>query len=511
MTAIDTGSIGTLSANFVDFRFISELDPLTSTTTRETPTHNFVNDLSWLKGKHTFKAGTNLRFTRIPSTRNGGSFLSATVNPSWVSGIGRTYMPQGPNCTTPGCTLYPAVASGFTAGYADAWLNVLGVLSQANLRANYDVQGNLLPVGQAIAREYASDEYEFYVQDSWRVAENLTVTAGLRYGLYAPPYEVNGQQVAPNVSMGELFAQRGRNGAAGIPSNTDPIVQFDLAGPKNGGKGFYEWDKNNFAPRLSIAWTPRGETGFMKALTGGDKMVVRAGYSKVFDRIGQGIALNFDQSFAFGMSTNISSPFGAPYETNPAARFVNPTTMPPTMPAAPPGGFPQTPPIEAGIITSTIDDTLVTPSAHMANFVIGRELGGSFAIEGGYIGRFGRDLLVRRDLAMPLNLVDPGSGMDYFTAAQQLIRATQAAGIPAGAASSAYAVLPNMPYWQNLFPDANGAIAGLSATQAIARRFNRDSPDYITSLWLMDQFCDPACSKFGPFRTSTVSTTQSRR
>ena len=63
-------------------------------------------------------------------------------------------------------------------------------------------------LAEVFRRKYAADEYEFYVQDSWRIAENLTVTAGLRYGLYAPPYEVNGQQVAPTVSMGELFAQR---------------------------------------------------------------------------------------------------------------------------------------------------------------------------------------------------------------------------------------------------------------------------------------------------------------
>jgi hypothetical protein len=284
---------------------------------------------------------------------------------------------------------------------------------------------------------------------------------------------------------------------AGIPSTASPIVQFDLAGPKNGGRGFYETDKNNFAPRVSVAWTPHAESGILGWLTGRDKMVIRTGYAKVFDRIGQGIALNFDQGFAFGMSTNISSAFGLPYETIPDARFVNTSTLPPTLPAAPPGGFPQTPPIRAGIITSSIDDSLVTPSAHTASFIIGRELPGNFAIEGGYVGRFGRDLLVRRDLAMPLNLVDPASGMDYFAAAQQVIRATQAAGIPAGAALDAYAGLAPIAYWENLFPDARTAAA--SATAAIARRFNIDGPDYITSLWLMDQFCVPACSKFGPF------------
>lgn len=497
MTQIDSTTQGKLNSNYVIFRFLSSYESLSDTNERATPTHNIVNDLSWLKGNHTLKVGTNLRFTRIPSSRNGNSWLSATVNPSWVSGIGRTYMPGRPTCTTPGCANVPAVASNFVAGYADAWLNILGVLSQSTMRANYDREGNILPVGQPIEREYASDEYEFYVQDSWRLRPNLTVTAGLRYSLFSPPYEVNGMQVAPNISMGEWFNQRAENMKNGIPSTASPIVEFDLAGPKNNGRGFYERDTNNFAPRFSVAWTPHAESGLLGWITGKDKLVVRGGYAKVFDRIGQGIALNFDQSFAFGMSTNLSSPFGLPYETMPGARFVNTTTLPPTLPAAPPGGFPQTPPLRAGVITSSIDDTIQTPSAHTVSAIIGRELPGNFAFEGGYVGRFGRDLLVRRDLAMPLNLVDTASGMDYFTAAQAVIQATQAAGISDGAPLSAYAGLAPIPYWENLFPGAASSTA--SATAAIARRFNIDGPDYITSLWLMDQLCIPSCSKFGPF------------
>ncbi|MEO5896925.1 MAG: TonB-dependent receptor [Vicinamibacterales bacterium] len=497
LTQIDSSTEGLLDGNRVSFRFISDFNALTASSSRETPTHNIVNDLSWLRGSHTFKLGTNLRWTRIPSTRNGGSWLSTTINPSWVSGIGQTFRPGGPNCTTPGCTLYPAVASTFRAGYADAWLNSLAVLSQANLRANYDKQGNALPIGQPISREYASNEYEFYLQDSWRLRTNLTVTAGVRYSLYSPPYEVNGLQVAPTISMGQWFNDRVESMQRGVPSSESPIITFDLAGPKNGRSGFYETDTNNFAPRFAVAWTPHAETGILGWLTGKDKMVIRGGYSKVFDRIGQGLALNFDQNLSFGMSTSLSSPFGDPYEQNPASRFVNISTMPPTMPTAPPGGFPQTPPLEAGVITSSIDDTIVTPSAHMANFIIGRELRGNFAIEGGYVGRFGRDLLVRRDLAMPLNLTDTKSGMDYFTAAQQVIKAVEAAGVPAGSALDAYGAIARIPYWENLFPAAASGTA--TATQAIARRFNNDGPDYITSLWLMDQSCIPACSIFGPF------------
>jgi hypothetical protein len=177
------------------------------------------------------------------------------------------------------------------------------------------------------------------------------------------------------------------------------------------------------------------------------------------------------------MSTSISSPFGAPYETNPAVRFSAINVMPPTMPAAPPGGFPQTPPSQAGIITTSIDDTLVTPSAHMANLIVGRELPRNFAIEVGYVGRFGRDLLNRRDIAMPLNLVDTRSGMDYFTAAQQLIRAS-GLGYPSRR-PPLHASLGTMPC-ANLFPARR---SGASATANFARRFNNDGPDYITTLW----------------------------
>ncbi|MDP1568982.1 MAG: carboxypeptidase-like regulatory domain-containing protein [Vicinamibacterales bacterium] len=496
LTRIDTGNIGQTKGDYTIFRFIDPFDAAgaTFTNTRETPTHNIVNDLTWLRGTHSIKLGTNLRFTRIPSTRDSGSYLSATVNPSWVAGVGRNNMPGSANCTSPACLAVPAVAGAGAAGYADAWLNILGVLSQSTLRANYDREGNLIPIGTPIERRYAADEYEIYLQDSWQVGRTFTVTAGVRYGLYSPPYEVNGLQVAPNVSMGEWFKQRGENAARGIPDNAStPVVQFDLAGPKNNRRGFYDWDKNNIAPRVSFAWTPQAEEGILGAIAGGGRLVVRGGYSKVFDRLGQGLATNFDSGFAFGMSTTISSPFGGPYETNPAVRFTELGRMPPTVPTAPAGGFPQTPPLEAGIITSSVDDTITTPSAHMASFVLSREFGRDYSIEAGYVGRFGRDLLVRRDLAMPMNLVDTASGMDYFTAAQTIIRATQAAG-------GDFRQVAPMPYWENMFPGAAGAGGrGLTATQEIARRFELDGPDYITSLWLMDQLCVPSCSKFGPY------------
>lgn len=106
-------------------------------------------------------------------------------------------------------------------------------------------------------------------------------------------------------------------------------------------------------------------------------------------------------------------------------------------------------------------------------------------------------MLMRRDLAMPLNLVDPASRMDYFTAAQTIIRAAQAAGLTASSPAAVYAGLPAVAYWQNMFPAA--AAGGLTATQAMTRAFMQNDPDWITALYDADTACSPACSRFGPY------------
>jgi hypothetical protein len=500
LTRLDSATIGQLNANYSSFRFISTLDAVTSTNGRIIPTHNFVDDLSWMKGTHTVKVGTNLRFAHVEKFDNGNSFYTATVNPSWTAGIGRRNAPGNPFCTAPICSQLPVVASGFQAGFADTFTNILGVLTSATGRFNYDKTGAVAPVGEPVKRTFGYNEYEGYVQDSWHIKPNLTISGGVRYSYYTPPWEVNGNQVAPSVSLGDLFEQRRQMALNGIPDNTLKPFTFDLAGKANGNKkGYYNPDYNNIAPRVSFAWSPHADSGIAGWLTGTDRLAIRGGYAKVFDRIGQGIATQFDAVGSFGMSTNLTSPFGLAYETNPAVRFVDFHTLPSTVPAAPKGGFPTTPPLEAGVIAQGLSDKLVTPSAHMFDVAFSRDLGHGYSFEAAYVGRLGREVPVRYDLFMPLNLVDKKSGADYFTAAQQLITAAQAAGITGNSPNAAYTALAPIAYWENLWPAAAGTTAGLTATQAMARAFMRNSPDYITALYDADESCSPACSVFGPF------------
>ena len=160
------------------------------------------------------------------------------------------------------------MASGGQAGYADAWLNSLGVLSQATQRANYDRAGQ--PGRRPAARcrrEFATDEYEFYLQDSWQMRSNLTVTAGVRYSLYSPPYEVNGLQVQPTISMGEWFAERVAQHAGGHSVERQPDRDVrPVWARRTTGPGFYAWDKNNFAPALLVRVEPDGARGRVLAL-----------------------------------------------------------------------------------------------------------------------------------------------------------------------------------------------------------------------------------------------------
>ena len=76
-------------------------------------------------------------------------------------------------------------------------------------------------------------------------------------------------------------------------------------GPVNDGEDWYQYDKNNFAPRVSFAWTLNPKTS------------IRGGYFLVYDRIGSGLATQFNNTGSFGLATVLSSPVNTNNETNP--------------------------------------------------------------------------------------------------------------------------------------------------------------------------------------------------
>ena len=98
----------------------------------------------------------------------------------------------------------------------------------AGLDTNFvlDREGNPQPLGTGRKRDYVYNEFEAYVQDSWRARSDLTLNFGLRYHLYPAPYEKNGFQSGNDVDFQELVDRRVANAAAGVSgAAADPLLR----------------------------------------------------------------------------------------------------------------------------------------------------------------------------------------------------------------------------------------------------------------------------------------------
>ena len=97
-----------------------------------------------------------MRFSRVGSYNNANSFHRPEANGSWVSGVGRTYMPgsQCPGVET-ACDALPAVAEGGQSTYGDTLIPILGIISEVDGYFNYDTRGQRA-AGRHASRAVAS-------------------------------------------------------------------------------------------------------------------------------------------------------------------------------------------------------------------------------------------------------------------------------------------------------------------------------------------------------------------
>ncbi len=194
-----------------------------------------------------------------------------------------------------------------------------------------------------------TQSYNFFVNDSFRVSQRLTLTAGLRYEFNTPPVDTADRSNVYDVATGNLV-QVGTNG---VP------------------RGGFHADKNNFAPRVGLAWTV-GES---------QATVVRAGYGVYYDQSalspGEALYFNspyFDNNIFFslpGLPLTLSNPF--------------------------PSFFPFPLPDSA----LAIQRDLRTAYMQHWNLNLQHEVGRSSVLELGYVGSKGTKLLTARDINQP--------------------------------------------------------------------------------------------------------------
>ncbi|HKQ52751.1 MAG TPA: TonB-dependent receptor, partial [Pyrinomonadaceae bacterium] len=436
---------GESNDNLTVFRFIYTPQGFRRGLSRVTPVHNFVDDISWIKGDHTFGLGGNIRLVRNNRTSFGKSFDEAVINPSFYNFSGAVLLEDAN-----GDPIFPNVAD--SDNLRDALATVIGRFSQYSANLVYDQSGQLQSVGTPTTRSFATEEYELYWQDSWRMRPNLTLNYGVRWSTSTPVYERNGLQVAPTQSLGEYFRRRVESSNQGVPF-TDPIT-FDLAGKANNAPGYYQQDWNNFAPSVSVAWSPDfGDNWFGRLVGRKGQSVLRGGFRMTYDRVGSQLAVNFDLNSLAGFTSaqNINAntfdiccgalgPLFTGFNTNVRALdFPGSSGFPTSL------AFPLTVPAdEDQRIEVSLDDTITTPYNYSVNFSYGRELGKGFALEASYVGRFARNLLATRDIMQLNNIRDPQSGATFYEAMGQLIDARYA-----GADVTS---LGNIPFFNNLFP-----------------------------------------------------------
>jgi carboxypeptidase family protein/TonB-dependent receptor-like protein len=194
-----------------------------------------------------------------------------------------------------------------------------------------------------------TESFNFFAQDSFRIHPKLTLSAGLRYEFNSPPVDVNDRATLYDAATKTL-----------VPVGTHGM-------PRSG----YFSDKNNWAPRIGLAWTPGCA----------EQTVVRGGYGIYYDQsalaTGEGLYFNapyYDLSLYFslpGLPLTLSNPF--------------------------PSNFPFALPDSA----QAFDRNLRTAYVQQWNFNLQQQFGKARVLELGYVGSKGTKLIAGRDINQP--------------------------------------------------------------------------------------------------------------
>ena len=221
-------------------------------------------------------------------------------------------------------------------------------------------------------RHLRADDYNFFVQDDWKVSKTLTLNLGLRYELDRPVTDTKGRISTFDPALYKPVLV----GPAGPPATGYVIAGNASSAPAGFVKGsdsvLKSSDPNNFAPRIGFAWSPLS-----------DKMVLRGGYGLFYQR----------SSFQY-VTLNVIAPptyvFGV--------RILPPSLSDPFFVAPPSSAFPTLVP-NVGLSGTFLDRNIKTPYIHQYSLGMQYELTRNTMLDLGYVGSHGLDLF----RAVPIN------------------------------------------------------------------------------------------------------------
>lgn len=263
--------------------------------------------------------------------------------------------------------------------------------------------------GAAGQRDYRQRAWALFAQDTWRATNNLTLSYGLRYE-YNSPLKDKFNRVAfyrPG-SVSQLLQ-------AGIPTNDGQTIEIPVGGRAPRGLvyvgdpdnvlgdtvpvGGVAIDKNNFAPRLGLAWSlGSSDNSFFSRIIGTDQTVIRAGIGMYYGAVIGDTALqqlsapgyngtNFFQFPASGTLADLFAPDPFPTWGGDQGQVPNPFAQSSFFVSAP-----------LGQMSQPIDPNIRTPQVLQYNVTLERAFGSDYVLGLSYVGSRGHKLYTREQV-----------------------------------------------------------------------------------------------------------------
>src|SRR5437899_7771143 len=137
--------------------------------------------------------GTNIRMVRNSRLSFSNAFDQAITNPSFYRGAGIVVSdPINNYLQNNGFGSLQSVSEAQNAGTA-----LIGRFTQYTANFTFGHDGSLLPSGAPTDRTFATENYDWYIQDAWKLRRNVTLSLGLRSSLSRPVYETHGFEAKP--------------------------------------------------------------------------------------------------------------------------------------------------------------------------------------------------------------------------------------------------------------------------------------------------------------------------